>query len=206
MTDIRLLTAEVLFAVIEADSQYTAEGINCVHDSTFHILLVWALEKSHSSIYIVKYLEFFRIFCRKANNLTLLNAILKTNYISDVSNFVLHRMSDQEGEATRKEVGFFIEEIVRCLNNIAIREECSNFYNEMKKCISWKYLHGTFIQKAPPSIELTKKDFLRGINNMLAKSSAKPSRSNSGIAVNLEQSTKRPLLSPSKFTQMSLGK
>ena len=66
--DVRVLVAEVLFAVLEADSKFSAEGINFIHDSTFHILVIWALDKHHNSIYIAKFLQFIALFCRKANS------------------------------------------------------------------------------------------------------------------------------------------
>lgn len=159
MTDIRLLTAEVLFAVLEADSQFSAEGINCVHDSTFHILMVWTMEKIHNNIYLVKYLEFFKVFCQKANNLTLLNAFLKTNALSDLSDFVLHKMDNKDDHAQRTEVSFFLQELMQAIDGISKRDDCRQFYTELKKCISWKYLHGLFLAKKPPvSLDLSKRE------------------------------------------------
>lgn len=143
--DIRLLVAEVLFAVVEADSQFSAEGINCIHDSTFHILVIWALDKHHNSIYIAKFSRFFRLFCQKASSLTLVNSIIKTNLLSDLGGFALHKLfGGAECEPFRVNCTYFFRDLVEAIFSIENREECSLFNSEVNKSINWKYLKEAF--------------------------------------------------------------
>ncbi len=143
--DVRVLVAEVLFAVLEADSKFSAEGINFIHDSTFHILVIWALDKHHNSIYIAKFLQFIALFCRKANSLTLVNSIIKTNLLSDLGGFALHKLfGGVECEPYRVNCMYYFRDLVEAIFSIENREECALFNSEVNKSVNWKYLKEAF--------------------------------------------------------------
>lgn len=143
--DVRLLVAEVLFAVIEADSNYSTEAVNCIHDSTFHILISWALEKRHNSIFLSKYTKFFKIFCKRANNVSLINSFIKTNLVSDLGGFALHKLfAGNESLEVRMDCLYFFKELVESMVGIEAREECAVFNTELNKSVNWKYLKDVF--------------------------------------------------------------
>jgi hypothetical protein len=136
-----MLVVDVFFSVIEADNLFASEGVNCVHDSTFHILLIWAIQKLQNTIYLNRYLAFMKIFCKRASNLTLINSFLKTNLLADLSTFALHNLfGGQECEPVRMDTGWFFRELTQEIRNIELRTDCAVFFRELKKTTSWKYL------------------------------------------------------------------
>jgi len=115
--DIRLLNAEILFEITKIDSQSPqAASLDLVHDSTFHILLIWSIQKFHNNIYLVKFTEFFTQFCRKANNLSLVNAIIKTNLVADLANFFMEGIYSGSNVSRNKEMFIcFFTDIVKAM-------------------------------------------------------------------------------------------
>lgn len=87
--ELRLMLAEMLFEICKIDLFSLGEALNLIHDSTFHTLAVWALQRCHNNIYLVKYTDFFKVFCQRANVTTLINSFLKTNMISDFARFFM---------------------------------------------------------------------------------------------------------------------
>ena len=87
--ELRILLAEVLIEICNIDLFSQGEALNIIHDSTFHTLAIWALTRCHNNIYLVRYTEFFKLFCKKANTISLMNALLKTNVISDLASFFM---------------------------------------------------------------------------------------------------------------------
>jgi hypothetical protein len=58
-----------------------------IHDSTYHLLFIFAMEKCHNNIYLAKFLEFLTLLFEYGSEMTLLNAIIKVNVLSDLSRF-----------------------------------------------------------------------------------------------------------------------
>lgn len=139
--DIRLLCAEVLFKLCKIDEFSQAESLNMIYDSAFHTLAIWAMKKCHNNIYMVEYTNFFVYFCRKANNLSLVNAILKTNLIADLANFFMENIFGVTQVSHHKEdyLCFFFD-IVTAIKEIKQRPECASFNAELNKSLNWKYL------------------------------------------------------------------
>ena len=81
------MVAEFLFALILTDKETGYESINKMHDSTFHILMIWSMEKCHNNIYLVKLREMLEVYFKYASNQTLLNSLIKTNLFSDIAEF-----------------------------------------------------------------------------------------------------------------------
>lgn len=86
-TDLRILITETLFTVVAADYETGYECLNKIHDSTYHQLFIFAMEKCHNNIYLSKFLKFCTILFRYGSELTILNAVVKINLLSDFSNF-----------------------------------------------------------------------------------------------------------------------
>ena len=141
MGDIRLLAAEVLFEICEVDLFSQGESFNFIHDSTFHILAIWAMRKCHNNIYLVKYTNFFINFCKRATDTTLINAFLKTNLISDLANFFMDNIYGIS-EASKHKDNFlcFFFEIITSIQLAKQRPECPGFFRELKKSMNWRYL------------------------------------------------------------------
>ena len=141
LSDVRLLVAELLFGVVEAERRFAGESSNFIHDSTFHILFMWCLEKSHNSLYLNKYLNFFTTFCSKANNVALINGFLKTNIIADLSNFIQKKIIEDKDSAHLKEdFWYVIKTIIKCIKGISSRLDCDLFHLELYKSANWKYV------------------------------------------------------------------
>jgi hypothetical protein len=115
--DMRLINAEVLFEIAKLDLHSPQSlTFDTVHDSTFHILLIWAIQKFHNNIYLVKFTEFFVQFCKRASNLSLVNAIIKTNLIADLASFFMESIYSGS-TASRNKAMFicFFTDIVKAL-------------------------------------------------------------------------------------------
>lgn len=115
--DIRLLNAEILFEIAKLDLQSPqAAALDIIHDSTFHILLIWAVQKFHNNIYLVKFTEFFTQFCRRASNLSLVNAIIKTNLVADLASFFMETIYSGSNVSRNKDMFIcFFTDIVKAL-------------------------------------------------------------------------------------------
>lgn len=139
--DIRMLLAELLFEIVAMDLYSHHESLNCIHDSSFHILLIWAMQKCHNNIYLVKYTSFFTLFCSKASNLTLTNALIKTNAISDLAQFFVENIF-KAGETSKYKDLFlsFFQSILSSIQKTGLREDCKPFFSELSKSLNWKYL------------------------------------------------------------------
>lgn len=139
--DLRLLTAELLFEICQVDIFSQGESFNLIHDSTFHILAIWAMKKSHNNIFLVKYTAFFTQFCQRATDCSLINAFLKTNLIADLANFFMDNIFGVS-EVSKQKDNFlcFFYDIVTAIQLARQRPECPGLASELKKSMNWKYL------------------------------------------------------------------
>ena len=113
------MNAEVLFELCKVDLFSQSGAFDLVHDSTFHILSIWAMTKAHNSLYLTYFTEFFVNYCKKANNLSLINAFIKTNLIADLANFFMDNIFGASNVSKYKETfSSFFYEVVTSIQNI----------------------------------------------------------------------------------------
>ena len=55
MWELRIMLCELLFSIVEADSDSNYESLGKIHDSTYHLLFVFAIERCHNTIYLTKF-------------------------------------------------------------------------------------------------------------------------------------------------------
>ena len=122
---------------------FTGEGCNCIHDSTFHILWIWAMDKSHNNIYLVKFLSFLATFLRKSSNITLMNAFIKTNLLADLCVFVKSRLITIDTRI-KENCLFFFNQFMTMLELTFDRGDCKQFACETKKSLNYKFLHSAW--------------------------------------------------------------
>lgn len=79
LTTLRLLLAETLFNIVEVDVDRNYESLTKIYDSTYHMLFIFAMEKCHNNLYLVKFLAFLKLFFKHAPEITILNIIFKLN-------------------------------------------------------------------------------------------------------------------------------
>lgn len=133
------MLAELLFAMVQADT--SNESLNMIHDSTFHILVIWSMEKFHNNIYLVKFGHFFEHFTKNVSNNTLLNAIIKTGLLTDMANYFLYHIYGLSEQAKFKTLFVpFFNDMVRAIASVKNRKDCQFFSNELRKSTNWKYL------------------------------------------------------------------
>lgn len=136
-----MLTAEILFEICSLAMGANGDAFNLIHDSTFHILAVWALKKCHNNIYLVKYSKFMSQFCQRASSVSLINAFLKTNLISDFANFFMDNILGISAQKHFKDdFTYFFFKILSSIKEIENRQECRGFVRELRKSMNWKYL------------------------------------------------------------------
>lgn len=153
--DIRILVAEVLMSVVEMDVNcFTGEGCNCIHDSTFHILMIWTMEKSHNNVFLVKMLTFLATFLRKSSNITLMNAFIKTNMLADLSNFATTKLLIPD-RTIKDSCGFFYNRFFELVELAFERSDCKQFAAEVKKSLNWKFLHTAWLNQWSELPEMT---------------------------------------------------
>lgn len=88
-SDLRLLLVETLFNLVESDKDTQYQSLNLIHDSTYHLLFIFSMEKCHNNLYLSKFLRFLEILFNYGNDMTLLNAVIKINLLSDLSRFFI---------------------------------------------------------------------------------------------------------------------
>jgi hypothetical protein len=117
--EMRLLAAEVLFETVKIDLFSQGEALNMINDSTFHILAIWSLQKCHNNIYLVKYTDFFKLFCKRASPTSIINAFLKTNVVSDFANFFMDNIFRASTAYEQRDTfQLFLLEILTALKDI----------------------------------------------------------------------------------------
>ena len=124
--EIRLITAMILFETVKVDLYSQGESLNLIHDSTFHILSVWSMQKNHNSIYMVNYIQFLQSYCRKASNTSLINAFLKTNLLADISSFFMDNIyGTRYTMGEKSNISCYFTDIVAAIQSIKSRPECA---------------------------------------------------------------------------------
>lgn len=120
LSDLRILICTTLFNFIGTDHESGFNLLNHIHDSTYHVLFMFAMEKCHNNIFLAKFLSFQRLLFRNANDLTLLNAVIKINLLSDLSNFFLHFVhSDILPRPPKELFMFFFKELAQLIEEAA---------------------------------------------------------------------------------------
>ena len=87
MSDLRIVLCSTLFYFVRTDNETHWSILNNIHDSTYHILFVFAMERCHNNIYLSKFLEFLKFLFEWGSEHTLLNAVIKVNLLADLSKF-----------------------------------------------------------------------------------------------------------------------
>lgn len=138
---IRSTLTEALFNTILADKETGYESVNKLHDSTFSILMIWALERCHNNIYLAQLSHVIKIFFKYANETTLLNSIIKTNVMSDLANFFSDHVFGWGEIAKISDVYlFFFKDLIKAIIDSFERNTCVRFKEEISRSHSWKYL------------------------------------------------------------------
>lgn len=96
MRCLKIMLCEILFSIVEADSDSNYECLLSIHDSTYHLFFVHAMEKCHNDVYLNKFLRFLEIFFTYGNEFTILNAIFKINILNDLANFFTNFVHDKK--------------------------------------------------------------------------------------------------------------
>lgn len=99
------------------------------------------MQKCHNNIYLVKYTAFFTLFCAKASNLSLSNALLKTNAIADLAQFFVENIFKAGDTSKYKDLFLsFFQAILSAIQKTGLRDDCRPFFGELSKSLNWKYL------------------------------------------------------------------
>lgn len=117
--EMRILAAEVLFETVKVDLFSQGEALNMINDSTFHILSIWAFQRCHNNIYLVKYTEFFKTYCQRASPTSIINGFLKTNMIADFANFFMDNIFGASNSHEQKDTfQLFMLDLLNALKDI----------------------------------------------------------------------------------------
>lgn len=87
-----------------ADHETGYDSLSKIHDSTYHLLFIFAMEKCHNNIYLNKFLNFCKILFKYGTEHTILNAVIKVNLMSDLSQFFLEYVHKQGKVKSHKEL------------------------------------------------------------------------------------------------------
>jgi hypothetical protein len=85
----RLKIFEVLSALVEAESVTSFNGkpvAESIFNSTIQILIIWAVDMTHNSIFMAKFAKFFRIYLNACSGMSLCNSLIRTgalDYLCD---------------------------------------------------------------------------------------------------------------------------
>lgn len=138
LSNLRLQLVDCLFSIVACDSESGHECLTKIHDSTYHLLFVFAMEKCHNNIYLAKYLEFVKILFKYGTELTILNAVIKVNLMSDLARFFKEFVQIPKKPPTELFVWFF-KELAVILEEACKRTDCTIFKMQMDQSLSWVY-------------------------------------------------------------------
>lgn len=114
-----MMVIEVLFNVILTDKETGYDSINKIHDSTYHILLIWSMEKCHNNIYLTKIHKILRLYFKYGSHETLLNSLIKTNYFSDLADFFQnHILGWNYTSQIRDQYLWFFKDLIKMINSV----------------------------------------------------------------------------------------
>ena len=137
-TDIRIILCTTLFYFVRTDDETMWSILTNIHDSTYHLLFVFAMEKCHNNIYLAKFLDFLRIFFEYATESTILNAIIKVNQLSDLSKFLMNYVHREDiPKPYNLNFMFFFRELAELIEKASKRNDCTRLKNELKSSLNW---------------------------------------------------------------------
>ena len=98
------------------------------------------MEKCHNNIYLSKFLEFLELLFEYGSELTLLNAIIKVNVLSDLARFFMDFVHREDRPKPPKHIFmFFFKELAALMEKAASRPDCGKFKRELKSSLNWVY-------------------------------------------------------------------
>ena len=93
---LKIMLCELLFSIVVADADSYYMSLLSIHDSTYHLMFIYAMEKCHNNVYLNKFLRFLEIFFTYGSEFCIQNAIFKTNLLHDLANFFSNFVHDQK--------------------------------------------------------------------------------------------------------------
>lgn len=120
MSDLRIILVEVFFSLVLIDNESHYPILEFVHDSTFHILIIWSLMKYHNNVFLVKFSHFLKIFFGYASNQVLVNAVLKTNILTDITKFFEQKVyGNGQASIAKEEYLWFYRDLVQYIREVS---------------------------------------------------------------------------------------
>lgn len=121
----------MLFSVILVDKETGYDSINKIHDSSFHILLIWSMEKCHNNIFHVKFYQILKIYFKYASDETMVNSIVKTNFLSDFADFIRnHILGWNYVNVIRDQFLWFFKDLIKMINSVKNVKPPKNFLKD----------------------------------------------------------------------------
>jgi hypothetical protein len=139
MWELRVMLCELLFSIIESDADANYESLGKIHDSTYHLLFVFAMERCHNTIYLSKFLKFLKILFQHGTEFVILNAIIKVNVIADLARFFLDYVNSDKIKIKQSETYiFFFKDLQLLVTAAGNRPGFKSLKSQLATSLNWK--------------------------------------------------------------------
>jgi hypothetical protein len=139
MWELRIMLCELLFSIIESDVDASYESLGKIHDSTYHLLFVFAMERCHNTIYLAKFLKFLKILFQHGTEFVILNAIIKPNVIADLARFFLDYVNSGKIKIKQSETYlFFFKDLQLLITAAGNRPGFRSLKSQLATSLNWK--------------------------------------------------------------------
>lgn len=142
----RLKIFEVLAAMVEAESitsfngKPIAEGI---FNSTIQILIIWAVDMTHNSIFMCKFVQFFKLYLAGSSAVSLCNSLIRTgalDYMCEAfGEWVCHGRTTQY--TVSQEIIPWLKDLIMLVHESTLAPEHKMFAEEIQHVTKWRYAY-----------------------------------------------------------------
>lgn len=142
----RLKIFEVLAAIIEAESVSSFHGrpiCEGIFNSTIQILIIWAVDMTHNSIFMCKFVHFFKVYLAGCSAVSLCNSLIRTgalDYLCEAfGEWVCHGQTSQYTVA--QEIIPWLKDMIMLVHECTLAPEHKLFAEEVQHVTKWRYAY-----------------------------------------------------------------
>ena len=158
--NVTLCLIETQFNMALADHEAHYELLNKIPDSTHQVLYMCLFEKCHNNIFLTKFMDFNKLFFKHASENTLQMVILRNNLQSDIVNFFMNFVYEENGLIPNKDIFmFFYKGWVLSVKSAINRRNCPVFAREMYASLNWQYLQNIICENVKDKYAVLSSDF-----------------------------------------------
>lgn len=142
----RLKIFEVLSAIVEAESVSSFNGryiVDGLFNSTIQILIIWAVDMTHNSIFMAKFVHFFKLYLPGCSGIALCNSLIRTgalDYLCEAyGEWVSHGRTSEF--TVSHQIIPWLKDMVLLVHDCTRGPEHKIFVEEVQHVTKWRYAY-----------------------------------------------------------------